>query len=436
MNNASDIWNSVLRVMRENLKISQTTIDTWFDDIEAAEFSDNRLLLLTSAEFKKGIILKNYSETIEKALFELFSFPTEFELLTKDEYSSENSSAKSTPIDYEYSFEKFIVGNSNKFAHAAARAVAEDPGGSAYNPLLIYGESGLGKTHLLYAIAGTVRKNNPGAKITYVKSEDFTNELISALHRKSLEAFREKYRNSDILLVDDIQFIGGKESTQEEFFHTFNTLYEAKKQIVLTSDRPPKEMAKLEDRLRTRFEWGLIADIEPPDFETRMAIISLKADLIGLSLSNEQKELIANNITANVRQLEGAVHKLLAYRDLLRQDVDGIQAVESAIRSIIAENPWINPTPEFIIKAVAKYFEVNPEEITGKDRSQKMVEPRKVAMYMVRDMTHLSFPKMGGVFNKDHTTVKHAVDTLEEQLKDDAALREKIQEVKSSVLTP
>ncbi len=435
MNNASDIWNSVLRVMREELKMSQTTLNTWFDDIEAAEFSDNSLLLLTTAEFKKGIILQNYSEMIKNALFELFSVPIEFKLLTRDEYEDgKNPSMKVTPIDYEYSFEKFIVGNSNKFAHAAAKAVATNPG-SSYNPLLIHGESGLGKTHLLYAIAGTVKKNNPGAKITYVKSEDFTNELISALQRHTLDDFRDKYRNTDILLVDDIQFIAGKDSTQEEFFHTFNALYESKKQIVLTSDRPPKEMAKLEDRLRTRFEWGLLADIEPPDFETRMAIISLKANLIGLSLTIEQKELIANNVTANVRQLEGAVHKLLAYRDLL-EDVDGMQAAERAIRDIFAENPWINPTPEFIIKAVAKYFEINPEDITGKDRSQKMIEPRKIAMYMVRDMTHLSFPKMGEVFNKDHSTVKYAIDSLEEQLKDDAVLREKIQDVKSSVLTP
>ena len=435
MNNATDIWNSVLRVMREELKMSQTTLNTWFDDIEAAEFSDNSLLLLTTAEFKKGIIIQNYSEMIKNALFELFSVPIEFKLLTKDEYEDgKNPSMKVTPIDYEYSFEKFIVGNSNKFAHAAAKAVASNPG-SSYNPLLIHGESGLGKTHLLYAIAGTIKKNNPGARITYVKSEDFTNEFIAALQRNTRDDFRDKYRNTDVLLVDDIQFIAGKDSTQEEFFHTFNALYENKKQIVLTSDRPPKEMAKLEDRLRTRFEWGLLADIEPPDFETRMAIISLKANLIGLSLTIEQKELIANNVTANVRQLEGAVHKLLAYRDLL-EDVDGMQAAERAIRDIFAENPWINPTPEFIIKAVAKYFEINPEDITGKDRSQKMIEPRKIAMYMVRDMTHLSFPKMGEVFNKDHSTVKYAIDSLEEQLKDDAVLREKIQDVKSSVLTP
>ncbi len=435
MNNASDIWNSVLRVMRDDLKMSQTTLNTWFDDIEAVDFTDNSLLLTTSSPLKKDIIEKNYAKIISDALFEVFSLPIEFKVLIKEDYESgRTQSLSQMPIDYEYSFEKFIVGNSNKFAHAAAKAVASDPG-ATYNPLLIYGESGLGKTHLLYAIAGTIKHNNPGAKITYVKSEDFTNELIAALQRKTLADFRDKYRNSDILLVDDIQFIAGKDSTQEEFFHTFNALYEARKQIVLTSDRPPKEMPKLEDRLRTRFEWGLIADIEPPDFETRMAIISLKANLIGLNLSDEQKELIANNVTANVRQLEGAVHKLLAYRDLL-QDVDGMQAAERAIRDIFAENPWINPTPEFIIKAVAKYFEINPEDITGKDRSQKMVEPRKVAMYMVRDMTHLSFPKMGEVFNKDHSTVKHAIDTLEEQLKDDAVLREKIQDVKNSVLTP
>ena len=435
MNNAADIWKVVLQVMKENLNISQTTINTWFDDIEAVEFSDNTLLLLTTADFKRGAILQNYSKMLKDALFEVFSVPVEFNLLTRDEYEKSNKAQPtSVPIDYEFSFEKFIVGNSNKFAHAAARAVATEPG-STYNPLLIHGESGLGKTHLLYAIAGTVRKNNPSARITYVKSEDFTNELIAALQKRTLPEFRDKYRNSDILLVDDIQFIAGKDSTQEEFFHTFNALYEARKQIVLTSDRPPKEMAKLEDRLRTRFEWGLIADIEPPDFETRMAIISLKADLIGLSLTTEQKELIANNVTANVRQLEGAVHKLLAYRDLL-QDVDGMHAAERAIRDIFAENPWINPTPEFIIKAVAKYFEITYEDIVGKDRSQKMVEPRKIAMYMVRDMTHLSFPKMGEVFNKDHTTVMHSIDTLEEKLKDDAVLREKIQDVKNSVLAP
>ncbi len=435
MKTAADIWKVVLRVMQEKHHVSQTTINTWFDDMDVVDFSDNTVLFTTTSSFKKDKILRNYTKVLNEALFEVFSLPVEFKILTQEEYKESNSSSSDViPIDFEYSFEKFIVGGSNEFAHASAKAVAERPG-AIYNPLLIHGESGLGKTHLLYAIAGTVKKNNPGAKITYVKSEDFTNELIEAIKKGSLPEFREKYRTSDILLVDDIQFIAGKNSTQEEFFHTFNTLYESRKQIVLTSDRPPKEMAQLEERLRTRFECGLMSDIKPPDFETRMAIISLKADIIGLSLSNEQKEFIANNITANVRQLEGVVHKLLAFRDLLKEN-DVMKATEEAVLDIIKENPWINPTPEFIIKAVAKYYGISYEDITGKDRSQRMVEPRKIAMYMVRTMTQLSLLKMGKVFNKDHATVKYSIDTLEEQLKDDASLREKIQDVKNSVLTP
>ena len=435
MNNAADIWKSVYRVLQDELKISSTTLTTWFEDIRAAKFEDNTLTLVTPAEFKKDVILRLHRQTILDALFLVFSVEIDFELFTEEEYEGDIAPIIPNFSNYEeYSFEKFVVGASNKFAHAAAKAVANAPG-SSYNPLLIHGGSGLGKTHLLYAIAGTIKKNNPKAKITYIKSEDFTNELIAALQSRTLPEFREKYRTSDILLVDDIQFIAGKDSTQEEFFHTFNALYESHRQIVLTSDRPPKEMAKLEERLKTRFEWGLLADIEPPDFETRMAIISLKANLIGLNLTTEQKELIANNVTANVRQLEGAVHKLLAYRDLLA-DVDGMQAAERAIRDIFAENPWINPTPEFIIRAVAKYFELDYEDIIGKDRSQKMVEPRKIAMYMVRNMTGESYPKMGKVFNRDHTTIKYAVDTLEELLKTDSALKAQIKDVKNSVLTP
>jgi len=435
MNNAADVWKSVMRLMKDKYELSEIAITTWFDDIRAAKLEGDTLILVTPHEFKQNVIMRTHNDMITNAVSELFGVPMKFELFTEDEYEGTTASIIPDFSNYdEYSFEKFIVGSSNKFAHAAAKAVANSPGRS-YNPLLIHGGSGLGKTHLLYAIAGTIKKNNSKAKITYVKSEDFTNELIEAIRTNSQAAFRDKYRNSDILLVDDIQFIAGKESTQEEFFHTFNALYEAHKQIVLTSDRPPKEMAKLEDRLKTRFEWGLLADINPPDFETRMAIISLKAQLIGLTLTTEQKELIANNVTANVRQLEGAVHKLLAYRDLL-QDVDGLQAAERAIRDIFAENPWINPTPEFIIKAVAKYFETPTEEILGKSKTAHIAEARRIAMYMVRDMTNESFPKMGKIFGKDHTTVKYAVDKLEEQLKTDSVLKEKLQDVKNSVLAP
>ncbi len=435
MNNAADIWRIAYRVLQDELNILSTTLETWFEDIRAAKFENNTLTLVTPFPFKKSVLMEHHQKTIKEALFRVFSKEVDFELLTEEEYEGKIAPIIPDFSNYdEYSFEKFVVGASNKFAHAAAKAVANAPA-SSYNPLLIHGGSGLGKTHLLYAIAGTIKKNNPKAKITYIKSEDFTNELIDALQARTLPEFREKYRNSDILLVDDIQFIAGKDSTQEEFFHTFNALYESHKQIVMTSDRPPKEMAKLEERLKTRFEWGLLADIEPPDFETRMAIISLKANLIGLELTTEQKELIANNVTANVRQLEGAVHKLLAYRDLLA-DVDGMQAAERAIRDIFAENPWINPTPEFIIRAVAKYFELEYEDIIGKDRSQKMVEPRKVAMYMVRNMTNESYPKMGKIFNRDHTTIKYSVDTLEELMKTDSAIKAQIKEVKESILTP
>ena len=435
MNNAADVWPIVLRVLRENYNIPEVAIDTWFSDIRVAKLEKDTISLVVPLAFKIATIMSHHKNTLTNALTDVFGVPMKFELISEEEFEGNLIPIVPDFSNYdEYSFEKFIVGASNKFAHAAAKAVADAPGMS-YNPLLIHGGSGLGKTHLLYAIAGTIKKKNPKARITYIKSEDFTNELVEAIKMNSRAEFREKYRNSDILLVDDIQFIAGKDSTQEEFFHTFNALHESHRQIVLTSDRPPREMAKLEERLKTRFEWGLLADIEPPDFETRMAIVSLKAQLIGLNLTNEQKELIANNVTANVRQLEGAVHKLLAYRDLL-QDVDGLAAAERAIRDIFAENPWINPTPEFIIKAVAKYFEIEADAILSKDRSSKISEPRKIAMYMVREMTHESFPKMGKIFDRDHTTIKHAVDTLEEQLKTDNALKEQIKDVKNSVLTP
>jgi len=432
MNNAADVWVSVLRILKDDFEMTDTALKAWFSDIEASELRDDTLVLVTPTEFKKETIERNYTKMINDALFSLFSVPIKFELRIK---GKNTKTLRPEPIYSEYTFDKFIVGSSNKFAHAAAQAVANQPGQS-YNPLLIHGESGLGKTHLLYAIANTIKSANPDANIVYIKSEDFTNELIDAIKGNTNSKFREKYRQADVLLIDDIQFIAGKDSTQEEFFHTFNALYETKKQMVFTADRRPSDMAMLEDRLKTRFQWGLLADIEPPDFETRMAIVELKANLIGLSLTTEQKELIANNVTANVRQLEGAVHKLLAYRDLLEDDMDGLYAAERAIRDIFAENPWINPTPEFIIKAVAKYFNISADDILGKDRSSKISEPRKIAMYMVRDMTHESFPKMGKVFDRDHTTIKHAVDTLEEQLRTDPVLKEKINDVKNSVLTP
>ncbi len=435
MNNATDVWASVIEIMRNELGMSNTTISTWFNDVRAISLENETLLLVTPAAFKRDVILRLHSDKIEEALLSLFSAPMKFTLLTEDEFRLSPEKEEKAPYESEeYSFENFVVGESNKFAHAAARAVANAPA-SSYNPLLIYGGSGLGKTHLLYAIAGTIKKNDPNKKITYVKGENFTNELIAALQNRTLVEFRDKYRNSDILLVDDIQFIAGKNSTQEEFFHTFNALYESKRQIVLTSDRLPMEMPTLEERLRTRFEWGLMADIQPPDFETRMAIISLKASKLGLNLSVGQKEIIANNVTANVRQLEGTVNKLLAYRDLLSEDIN-LETTERAIRDIFAENPWINPTPDFIVKAVAKYFEMDTESLLSKNKSQEYIVPRQIAMYMVREMTNLSFPQIGKFFGKDHSTIMHATKKLEEKMKTDNDLKTQIQDVKNSILDP
>ncbi len=435
MNSVADIWASVLEIMENELMLSKTTIKTWFSDIKAVSLSGDTLLLVTPQEFKKPIILNNHSKTIESALDTLFSAPIKFTLLTEAEYKATEKKAEPSVFDAdEFSFERFVVGESNKFAHAAAKAVAASPGLS-YNPLLIYGGSGLGKTHLLYAIARTVKEQNPNKKIVYVKSEEFTNDLIQALGQGSLPALREKYRKADVLLVDDIQFIAGKNSTQEEFFHTFNALVEAKKQIVLTSDRRPKEMATLEERLQSRFESGLIADIQPPDFETRMAIISLKASRLGLSLTTAQKEIIANNVTANVRQLEGTVNKLRAYRELLSKDIN-LEITENAIKDIFKENPWINPTPDFIIKAVAKYFETDPSLLLGKNNSEKIVMPRQIAMYIVRDMVGLSYPKIGEIFKKDHSTVMHAIKKLNDLMEKDDALKTQIQDVKNSILEP
>ncbi|MEG2570909.1 MAG: chromosomal replication initiator protein DnaA, partial [Clostridia bacterium] len=321
----------------------------------------------------------------------------------------------------------------NKFAHAAAMAVANAPA-STYNPLLIYGGSGLGKTHLLTAISRTIHKKTPDAHVVYVKGDDFTNELIACIQNGTVPAFRSKYRTSDLLLVDDIQFIAGKESTQEEFFHTFNELYQVGKQIVLTSDRLPMEMVQLEERLRTRFEWGLMADIQPPDFETRMAIINLKANRLGLEIPQNLKEIIANNVTANVRQIEGTVKKILAYRDLVDYDITQ-ETVEKAIKDMFLENPGLNPTPDLIIREVSRFYQIDESAIIGKNRAKNTVFPRQVAMFLIRDLTNLSFPDIGKAFGgRDHTTVMHSVNKIEAQIKSQDDFKNQVRDIRSNIV--
>ncbi len=405
--------NNILEMALEYLErdFPPSSLSAWFDDVTVVSLSDNRLILHSPVQFKKEFIEQKFVEPLQNVLRELTGDPIAVVVVT-GEYSS--PTASSSPYD-DYTFERFIVGSSNKFAHAAAIAVANNPA-ETYNPLFIYGQSGLGKTHLMYAIANVIRKTHPEYRIIYVKGEDFTNELVTAIQEGNVQNFRTKYRMADLLLLDDVQFIAGKERTQEEFFHTFNALYEAQRQIVLTSDRPPKEINTLEDRMKTRFEWGLLADIQPPDFETRIAIIRDKAIKMGVSLPDEVSTYIAENIQANIRQLEGAVKKIKAMHELVGEQID-IGLAQRAIDALKIENPNLNPTPERIMEAVANYFYIPVEQMISQNRSKDVAYPRQMAMYMIRQELEYSFPDIAKIFKRDHTTVMHACNKIEEERK-------------------
>jgi chromosomal replication initiator protein len=436
MNSAADIWSKVLSLMEEDL--TTTAIHTWFDDSVAVELTSSSFIIYTPTSFKQKIISTRYLDYIKKALKELFAADMgvtvlcEDELAERQEQAEENKENRNILIgSNDYTFDSFVVGSSNRFAYNAAMAVAMKPA-SIYNPLLIYGQSGLGKTHLLYAIANQAQANFRGFRILYVKGETFTNEMIQALRQGAMEQFRAKYRECDLLLMDDVQFIAGKESTQEEFFHTFNTLYEAKKQIVLTSDRPPNEMVRLEDRLRTRFEQGLIADIQPPDYETRMAIVQKKAVSMGLPLPASVVEYIAENITSNVRQLEGTVRKILAYQELLNSDLD-IDTVIRAIRDLIRERDEFVPSPDEIIEETAKFYGLDPKDIKGTSRTKEINLARQISMHLIRHITSLSLKEIGQIFNRDHTTVMHALEKVDKMIKDDSKTSEIIKDINANI---
>jgi chromosomal replication initiator protein len=332
----------------------------------------------------------------------------------------------------EFTFETFVVGPSNKLAHAASMAVAEHPAQN-YNPLLIYGDSGLGKTHLLNAIANVIRRNDPKAKIVYVKGDDFINEFIELIRAGRGSEFRAKYRQADLLLVDDVQFVAGKDQVQNEFFHTFNTLYESGRQIVLTSDRPPSEMTLLDDRLRTRFEWGLLADVKPPDFETRLAIVKNKAALLGMELPDKIAVYVAQNVTANVRQLEGTINKILAYKDLLGNETDE-EVVTRAMKDILKDSNEYIPTPESILSYVSRYYNVDESVVRGQQRNRDAVTARQIAMYLIRSMTSLSQENIGRYFdNRDHATVAYSLTQVEKKMKKDSAFAEVVKELKTNI---
>lgn len=417
MESFTEVWNLVCEYCKN--KITEIAFSTWISRIEPVtlDFTDGIAVLRVPNELHRQTVLHYYNAILEEAFRQIFSreiqirvcVPGELESDAKKEEPAENED------NYEFTFDTYIVGPSNKFAHAASMAVASKPA-SLYNPLFIYGNSGLGKTHLLYAIRNEIGNTNPAMKIVYIKGDEFTNELIEAIRRGTTGEFHQRYRKADVLLVDDIQFIAGKDSTQEEFFHTFNTLYEAKKQIVLTSDRPPKDIATLEERLLTRFEWGLTADIQPPDFETRIAIIKRKAELLKIDLPDNVVEYIANRLKNNIRQLEGAVKKMKAY-SLLNGETMSIQTAQAAISDIINNDKPTPFTVEKIIDEVARTFGTNGDDIRSSKRSANISSARQMAMYIVREITQMPMTSIGKEFGgRDHSTVVYAIQQVEKNI--------------------
>ena len=432
MDSVAEVWKSILEIIARD--ITPTAYNTWFADCEPVELEDCKLVLHTVTDFKRNIIQSRFGSTICAALYDLFSCDFELQVLAGDEleeYLSHKKGPDHLPEMDGYTFDRFVVGPSNKFAHAAAVAVAENPG-KAYNPLFIYGNSGLGKTHLLLAIGEEIHARHPEKKIAYVKGDDFTNQMIQSVQSGTAEEFRQKYRNVDLFLVDDVQFIAGKQATQEEFFHTFNNIYEAGHQIVITSDRPPLEMSLLDDRLRTRFEGGLMADVQPPDIETRMAIIRNKAAQLGMILPDDVVEYIGENITANIRQIEGVVKRLTAYKEILNDTIT-INSVKRAIKDVIRVGEYI-PTPDVIIEETARYYSLSPDDLRGQRRSKNIAMARQISMYLMRSLTNLSLLDIGEQYEgRNHSTVLSSVRKVEDLIKKDPEVASTVRDISSNI---
>ena len=436
MNSIQDIWNGIMEILSG--KLTPVSIKTWFDDCVPIELKDGTLVIHTTTPFKRDILHSRFENEIKDALREMFSCDFELLILAGDElddYRKEQEDQKKAELSLPemdgYTFENFIVGKSNEYAYAAAKGVVKNPGSRVYNPLFIYGNSGLGKTHLLCAIGTAIHENQPDARIAFVKGDDFTNQMVRSIKEGTADEFRQKYRGVDLFLVDDIQFIAGKEATQEEFFHTFNSIYESGHQIVITSDRPPIDMLRLDDRLRTRFEGGMMADVQPPDVETRMAIIRNKAGLLGMQLSDDIVSYIAQKITANVRQIEGVINRLTAFRDLTGDEISR-EMVDKAIRDVIRDGVFV-PTPDAILSETARYFQVTSDDVKGISRQKNIVTARHITSYLIRNLTNLSLPGIGTFLNRDHATVLASIRKIENQIKSDKELSDTIRDITSNI---
>ncbi len=437
MNNLIENWEKTLELLRPEL--TAVSFDTWVYPLTPVRVDnkENKLYLSLYNDMAKSILEGRYISVIENAVKEAFGKKLKVIFIYSEDNQINQEEMNFTDELYlnpKYIFNTFVIGNNNRFAHAASLAVAESPS-KAYNPLFIYGGAGLGKTHLMHAIGHYILQQNPKTKVLYVSSEMFTNELIKAIREDKNVEFRNKYRSIDVLLIDDIQFIEKKERTQEEIFHTFNTLYEANKQIIISSDRPPKEITTLEERLRSRFEWGLIADIQAPDYETRVAILRNKSELEGLDSTDSLLEVIgviAEKIQSNIRELEGAFIRVIAYANLTGQKINRDLAKE-VLKDVFSSRD--RPvTPALVKKYICKHFNIKQVDLESSKRSRNLAFPRQIAMYICRNMTDLSLPKIGEAFgNRDHTTVLHACDKISGELKINESLREVVKEIEQAI---
>ena len=442
-------WSDILNMIKIEHDVSDVSYSAWLEPLKVYKVEGNVVtIIVTNGSMALSYINKKYILPLKVAIAETTGEDFEISLVLPEEIKEEvtpqpalaapvslNENIEKANLNPRYTFDTFVVGNNNKMAHAASVAVAESPG-EAYNPLFIYGGVGLGKTHLMHSIAHFVLQKNPSAKVLYVTSEYFTNELIDSIrngNNSTMSKFREKYRNIDVLLIDDIQFIIGKESTQEEFFHTFNSLHGAKKQIVISSDKPPKDMEILEDRLRSRFEWGLIVDISSPDYETRMAILRKKEELDGYKIDDEVIEYIAKNVKSNIRELEGSLNKIMAYANLEQKEIN-LDLAEKVLKDIISPNQKRIITPELILDIVAEHFDLTASDLIGNKRNSKIVFPRQIAMYLCRNMTEVTLKNIGKVLGgRDHTTIMNGISKIENEMETSDSTREIIDILKKKI---
>ena len=441
--NLPQIWEKTLNLIKPEL--TEVSFTTWIKSIEVLSLEGNNIILGVPNVFTKDILIARYATLISNALKQITSknFEVKFVVPSEEKVSLIGESQKksegpanisvasnelvSNNLNPKYTFDTFVIGNSNRFAHAASLAVADSPA-KAYNPLFLYGGVGLGKTHLMHAIGHFILQNNPKAKVVYVSSETFTNELINSIRHDRNVEFRNRFRTIDVLLVDDIQFIAGKESTQEEFFHTFNALHESNKQIIISSDRPPKEIPTLEDRLRSRFEWGLITDIQPPDLETRIAILYKKAQMENIDVPNEVLTHIAKKIQSNIRELEGALIRIVAYSSLTNSEIT-VELASEALKELFSSKAR-QLNVDLIKEVISNKFNIKIEDFNSKKRTRSISYPRQIAMYLARELTDLSLPKIGEEFGgRDHTTVMHAHEKISNDIKTDEDIRERIERI-------